>query len=176
MNAHQLIYKEVVPATFPLEVTLEGPCQVFKRVRHAIKPFFSEYPIRYDNRDGRAAAGIDGQVLGGVREWIEFEIPGVDCPPEWYPTDNVIDALDLLQDTEHAPRAYWAEKVSEEVKKNKRHLLVGIQRSPTCTSPLIRRFQRSSAASWPRDIQIFESVVTNAPVCQFIRYRYNVLL
>lgn len=177
MNSLGLIYKEI-PAKFDDgEVAVSSISTVFKDVRQHIKPLFSQWRLKAVNLNGRGAIDFNRRIGRFKSDWLAFEILDFDAPEDFYPSFSEIAEQNLVQETEIASIDFWRSKVEQEIAEAKCFLLIGL------TALIESEDGRASmlksgipARLWPCKFEIFECLVTNAPICQFIRYRSHVLL
>lgn len=177
MNSIGLIYREIPVLDVPTEIDVLSINDIYKTVRQHIKPQFSDWKIKANNLNGEGTKSFNRKLGRFKSDWLDFEIIDFNVQSDFYPSDDDIDELRLLQDTEIADSSEWRQSIKEQVAQEKTYLLVGM-------TSLVEQSQfRASMLStglpsdcWPCKFQIFEFVVTNAPLCQFIRYRPHVIV
>ncbi|MCO1333114.1 hypothetical protein MO867_02055 [Microbulbifer sp. OS29] len=177
MNSIGLIYREIPVLDVPAEIDVLSINDIYKTVRQNIKTQFSGWKLKANNLNGEGARSFNRKLGRFKSDWLDFEIIDFNVQSDFYPSDDDIDELRLLQDTEIADSSEWRQSIKEQVAQEKTYLLVGM-------TSLVEQSQfRASMLSaglpsdcWPCKFQIFEFVVTNAPLCQFIRYRPHVIV
>lgn len=177
MNSLGLIYKEIPIELENTEVVIPSSNNVFKIVRQHIKPLFNCWKLKANNLNGEGARSFNRKIGRFKSDWLEFEILDFEAPDDFYPTDSEITTQHLVQETAVASKDEWYRSVEKEVSEGKCYLLVGL------TALIEQRDFRLSMLSsgiparhWPCKFEIFECLVTNAPICQFIRHRSNVYI
>lgn len=177
MNTLELVYKEIPLLDVGESVEISSMNNVFKTVRHHIKPQFVGWKLKANNLDGQGAKNFNRKLGRFKSDWLELEILDFKVPDDFFPSVNEIAELNLLQDTAIADASEWRESIKEQISEEKTYLLVGM-------TALVEQseFRMSMLHSglpsdcWPCKFHIFELVVTNAPLCQFIRYRPHVIV
>lgn len=177
VNSLGLIYRELSILGLSDEITISSANDVFKSVRHHIKPQFSGWKLKPNNLEGQGAKNFNRKLGRFKFDWLEFEILDFKAQEDFYPNEIEIGELNLLQDTAIAEASEWRESIKEQISEEKTYLLVGM-------AALVEQNQfRASMLStglpfdcWPCKFRIFEFVVTNAPLCQFVRYRSHVIV
>ena len=177
MNSFNLIYRELPVAGLPIEITLTRPDTAFKQVRQVIKPHFNQQRLNYKNPNGHAARQFNRHIGRFKWDWLEFLLPDYQSATVDYPSNEALYAEKLIQETAIASEQEWGDSILEQTAEGKIYLMVGMQ----C---LIEQdhFRPSMLSSgipaklWPCPFQIFEFIITNAPLCLFIKHRAHVII
>lgn|GEM_PF-2128639 len=177
MNSLGLIYKEIPMQVDGEIIEVPSISDIYNTTRNKIKPQFKHWKLKANNKNGAGARQFNRKLGRFKSDWLDFEILNFDASADFYPSEEQIDELKLAQDTVLADGADWRACIKEEVAEAKVYLLVGM------TALLEQdQFRMSMLDSgipsdlWPCKFEMFEFIVTNAPICQFIRYRPHVLI
>lgn len=176
-NSMGLIYREFTPDFTGQVITVPTPSNVFTAVRKSIKPFLPELQMKPNNQNGAGAAQFHRR-LGRFRfHWLEFLLPEYVPLTDDYPTDQTIVDLGILKETEVATLAQWRETLVTDAAQGDIYLLVGLE-AMINKSDLTLSMLHSGIPSrhWPLDLKVHECVITNAPICQYLRFRSHVLV
>lgn len=177
MNSLGLIYHELSLLDVGLEVEVPTANDVYTAVRQHIKPRFSNWKLKANNVNGEGTRSFNLRVSRFKHDWLGFILLDHKAPAEYYPTETEMAELKINRDTDIASVAEWREIIAKEIAEGKIYLLVGMAaRIPQKQSRFAMLSGGLPPEVWPCKFELFEFVVTNAPICQFIRHRAHVLV
>jgi hypothetical protein len=177
VNHLDLIYKELPLGDIECKFEITTQSKIYTTTRQQIKSKFSGWTLKPNNLKGRGVSIFNRHVGRFKHAWLDFEIQNFSAEQSDYPSEQEIVDLCLVQETEISSAEGWRESIREEVSGGRVFLLVGLN---VCLEQ--SSFRRSMLSNGlpsrccPCEFEIFDFVVTNAPICQFIRYKAHVLV
>lgn len=179
MNAYQLAFREFSPTGLPLELSITRPATCFKQVRHAIKPFFTDQSIQFNNENGYEAQSFGRRISRFKSDWLEFTLPNYQFTEADYPSDAILEESRFTAHLENSEIDYLS-SIKEETAKQNAHLFAMIQISESSREKLGKqysfRLNGIPESEWPLDFVIDAFIITNAPSSLWVYYRHTILL
>jgi hypothetical protein len=176
MNSLGLIYREITLAKHDI-VTISEPNKVYKDVRHALKPYFNELKLKANNINGESASRFVSRLPRYRTQWLDFLVTNYLPGERDYPSELNLLELGILKNTEIGDINYWKTSILNEIAEKRLYLMLGLRLmgSPNQTGINFLSF-RVPSKSWPLDFELIDSVITNAPICQYLRHQSHVLV
>jgi len=175
MNSLGLIYKE-----FLIEgenfITVSHANNIYKDVRLALKPKLMNFKLKPNNKDGKGASAFISHLSRYRFQWLDFILPYYVPSPSDYPNETEMEYLNIVKDNGIGDAQYWRNAILEEI-KGENFLLLGLELLTDDTKPKLSFISpRLPSRYWPCKFKLHECIITNAPICQYLRHRSSFLI